>query len=406
MDELLLLGAIMTAGFIAGSLAEGVGIPRIAAYVAVGAVFSESVAGSWMPVAPGVWTDIITDGALGIIAFLIGAEFDTDALRRQARSVTGVVVGQSLGVILFVTLALALAPGLLSGLIQTDVGWNAALVFSVLAVATAPAGTLAVIEEYCAEGRLTTTLMGIIAIDDALAVALFALAIGLAGQAGLSTEAAEAAREIGLALVVGAAAGAALGWFAHYIHQGDLRLPIIIAAILLNTGLSGLIGYTDLLSNIVMGYVAMRAFEGSQKQWLEPMQHIRDTIFLLFFTLAGTHFKPGAFVEWLPLIVLYIVARAAGKIAGAAAGAAAVGAKREVRRWSGLALMPQAGVAIGLALKAASEPGLEQVSSLLLNVIISSTIVFALTAPELTKLALRKSGEISRKKPSDQSETA
>lgn len=394
MDELLLLGAMMTAGFMAGSLAERVGIPRIAAYVAVGALFTESLAGSWMPAAVGAWSDIVTDGALGVIAFLIGAEIDTDALRRQARSVTGVVIGQSAGVLLFVTLALALAPTWLSGVIRTEVGWSAAFVFAVLAVATAPAATLAVIEEYRAKGSLTTTLLGIIAIDDALAVALFAVAIGLVGDAGLATQAAEAAWEIGLALLVGTAAGAALGWFARYIHEGDLRLPIIIAVILLNTGLSGRFGYADLLSNIVMGYVAMRAFRGGQKRWLEPMQHVRDTIFLLFFTLAGTHFEPGAFVEWLPLILLYIVARVAGKIAGARAGAAAVAADEKVRRWSGLALMPQAGVAIGLALKASGEPGLEQVSSLLLNVIISSTIVFELTAPQLTKLSLRKSGEI------------
>lgn len=384
----------MTVGFLAGSLAERVRIPRVAAYVAAGALFSEALVGSWIPAAPGAWSDVVTDAALGVIAFLIGAEIDTGALRRQVGSVTGVVIGQSAGVLLFVTVALALAPTLFPDLAPAGLGWTAAFVFAVLAVATAPAATLAVIEEYGARGRLTTTLLGIIAIDDALAILLFSVAVALASESGFAAQAGEAAREIGLALLVGLAAGAALGWFARFIHQGDLRLPVIIAAILLNTGLSSRAGYTDLLSNIVMGYVAMRAFRGEQRQWLKPIQHVRDTIFLLFFTLAGTHFDPGTLVEWAPLILLYVGARTAGKIAGAWSGAALVGADENVRRWSGLALLPQAGVAIGLALRASAEPGLEQVSGILLNVIIGSTIVFELTAPQLTKLALRKSGEI------------
>lgn len=394
MNEILLLGALMASGFAVGSLAERIGIPRVAAYVAVGAFFAEPLAGTWLPASPGRWTDAITDAALGLIAFLIGAEIDVESLKRQARSIAGTVAGQSLGVLIVVTAAIVLATAALPGLFQIQPGWRLALVFAVLAVATAPAATIAVVEEYKAKGSLTATLIGIVAIDDVIAVALFTLAVGLAGEAALSEQAVHALREIGIALIAGAAAGAALGWFGRYLHEGDLRLPMIVAAVLLNTGLSGLIGYADLLSNIVMGYVAMRVFRGPQKEWLKPMQHVRDTIFLLFFTLAGTHFDLSVFASALPLILLYVAARTIGKYAGAWAGAALAGGDENVRRWAGLAILPQAGVAIGLALRATAEPGLERISDVLLNVIIGSTIVFELLAPWLTKLALHKAGEI------------
>lgn len=387
----------MTTGFAAGSLFERAGIPRVGSYVAVGALLSEPLLGSWIPSEPGAWTDMITKAALGVIAFFIGAEIDSDSIRRQARAVCGVVIGQSAGAFLLVTLALAGLTALAPGVFGPQIGWNAGLVLGAIAIATAPAATLAIIEEYEARGDLTTTLLGIIAIDDAIGVMVFTIALGFTGGVAIADQALAATREIGLAVAMGLVAGAALGWFGRRFHDGDLRLPMILAAILLNVGLSDYLGYADLLSNIVMGYTAMCVFARPQPQWLEPMQHIREAIFLIFFALAGTHFDPDVFAAAFPLILLFIAARSAGKYGGAYAGAAVARARGEIRRWAGLALMPQAGVAIGFSLRAIDSPGLQEVGSVLLNVIIGSTIIYELTGPWLTKLALEKAGEITSK---------
>lgn len=393
LSELLFLGFLMSAGFAAGAVAERFGAPRVAAYVTVGALFSEAALGGWLPARPGTWSDVLTGAALGIIAFLVGAEIDLRRLRREEREVAGVVLGQSLGAVLAITLALGGLSAL--GVIDASISWAGALVFAAIATATAPAATVAVIEEYKAQGSLTSILLGIIAIDDAISVVVFTVAVGLAGQAPLPDQLVSAGREVLLAVGVGAALGAGLGWFGRRVPNGDLRLPVIIAVVFLNLGLSGRLGYSDLLSNIVLGLTAMTVFRGGQRQWLEPMDHVRETIFLIFFTLAGTHFEPSVFVTALPLIAVYVLARISGKYLGAYAGAAASGAEPKVRRYVGLALLPQAGVAIGLALRAGSSPGLEAISALLLNVVIGSTLLFELTAPVLTKFALQRAGEIN-----------
>lgn len=384
----------MTCGFVAGDLIERIGIPRVAAYVAVGAVFSESLIGGVIPGSPGVWSDALTNVSLVVIAFIVGAEMDIGRLRELGKTVAATTLGQSLGAVMTVTLALWGLPMLFSQIFQQGIGWPVALVFGVIATATAPAATLAVIEEYGAKGGFTSMLLGIIAIDDAVGIILFTLAVGLAGQASLMDKLAMAGSEVGLALVAGVVLGALLGLFARHVAIGDLRLPIIIGVIILNFGLANRYHYSDLLSSIVLGLVAMIIFRRPQREWLDPMAHIRETIFLIFFTLAGTHFNPSVFISAFPLITVYIVARGIGKYAGAYGSARLVRADENVRRYLGLALLPQAGVAVGLALRASGSAGFQEIGSVLLNTVIGSTIIFELSAPWLTKFALRRAGEI------------
>lgn len=394
MPELIYLGVLMASGFVVGDLLEHVGIPRVAGYVAVGALLSESLLGGRIPGEPGTWSDALTNLSLAVIAFMVGAEINIGRLREAGRTLVAVTLGQSLGAVLTVTLALGALSTLFPGAFGHDLGWATALVFGVIATATAPAATLAVIEEYEARGGLTSLLLGVIAIDDAVAIALFTIAIGLVGQAAVTDKLMGAGSEILLALAAGALLGAVLGLFGRHIATGDLRLPAILGVVVLNFGLAEAYAYSDLLSSIVLGLVALLIFNRSQREWVEPMEHVREMIFLIFFTLSGTHFDPGVFASAFPLIVTYIVARVIGKYSGANASARMVGADEEVRRYLGLALMPQAGVAIGLALRASASPDLQETGTLLLNTMIGSTIIFELASPWLTKLALRRAGEI------------
>lgn len=392
--ELIYLGILMASGFVVGDFLEKVGIPRVAGYVAVGALWSESLLGGAVAGEPGVWSDSLTNLLLAVIAFMVGAEIDLGRLRREETQLAAVTAGQSLGAVLAVTIALAGLPMLFPGMFRHDLGWATALVFGVIATATAPAASLAVVEEYEAAGSMTSLLLGIIAVDDAVAIILFTLAIGLVGEASVAEQVLGAGQEILFSVTAGTAFGVALGLFGRHVASGDLRLPLILGVVVLNFGLAALLEYSDLLSSIVLGLVALLVFNRSQREWLEPMEHFRETAFLIFFTLSGTHFDPAVFTGALPLIVAYIVARVVGKYLGARSSARLAGGDRTVQRYLGLALLPQAGVAIGLALRASGSAGIEQTGVLLLNTMIGSTIIFELSAPWLTKLSLERAGEI------------
>lgn len=392
-SEFIYLGALLAFGFITGEFVERVGVPRVAGYVAAGALFSESLIGAAIPGEPGAWGDHLTNISLAIIAFIVGTEMDVDRLRRLGRAVLIITVGQSLGTLVVVTLALCLFSTFATS--AAGFGWNVALVLGAIATATAPAATLAVIDEYKASGDMTSTLLGVVAVDDALGIMLFTVAVGFAGAGGIGEQLAAAAIEIGLAVAAGAALGVVLGSLERHITNGDLRLSVIIGFIILNFGFSGRFHYSDLLSGMVLGLVAMIIFKRPQREWRDPLEHIRDTIFLVFFTLAGTHFAPLVLLHSLPLILVYVLARVAGKYAGSYAAASFAGSDSNIRNYLGLALLPHAGVAVGLALLASSIPELSQFSAVLLNTIIGSTIIFALGSPWLTRHALKKAGEIS-----------
>jgi Kef-type K+ transport system membrane component KefB len=131
-----------------------------------------------------------------------------------------------------------------------------------------------------------------------------------------------------------------------------------------------------------------------QAEWLLPLEHIEELVFVFFFTLAGIHFKLSIFLSSFFLVLLYIVLRTSGKYVGAFAGLSIAGTDKKTRRLLGLCLFPQAGVAIGLAIRASNQPGFEEVGALLLNIILGSTILFELVAPFVARYALEKAGEI------------
>ncbi|MFW5878515.1 MAG: cation:proton antiporter [Myxococcota bacterium] len=388
---LLTLGLLLSLGFAAGHSAEKLGLPRVAIYVLVGVVFSESLLGGLLPGDPRAWDPVLVDASLGGIAFLIGGEVRPSRLKTLGRTFAGGLAGQTLGALLLVTGALWGWQALVSPPPDASV----ALVLAAIATATAPAATLAVIEQYRCSGPLTATLLYIVAVDDALAIVLFSLAVALAGGTGFQESMLQAGWEIAGSLIVGAALGGLLGWFGRRVRDVDLRLPAILGTVLLAVGLAGLIELSALLTCMVLGLVAKEIY-GPEKttQWLASLRHIQEVLFLILFTLAGTHFEPQVFSSAFGFILVYLVARTAGKFAGAWLGVRAAKGNALVRRYLGVSLLPQAGVSIGLALLALDVPDLEGSAELILNTVLGTTILFELTAPLLMRGALRRAGEI------------
>lgn len=400
LPAVLIMGVLITLGSLLGLLSEKVNFPRIVIYILVGVLFSPDLLGGILNFSTDGWSPVVTDIALGIIAYIIGSEIKPADLKKEEGIVTATVIGQSLGVLAFVGLGLW-------GLSMTieplqKISFYHALVFGAVATATAPAATLGIIEEYGAKGKLTKTLLGVIAVDDAAGIIFFTLILGIGAEGSFSESILDGLKEVGGSLLLGASLGVALGIAGKRLEKEELRLATIIGFIFLVFGISTLLGFSLLLSCMTLGFVSVLFYPKKQAEWLLPLQHIEELVFLFFFTLAGINFEIGAFLDSMLLVLFYVLLRIFGKYTGAYTGMRLIGAEKKIRRLLGLCLFPQAGVAIGLAIRAGNQPGFEETGALLLNIILGSTILFELTTPFVTRFALKAAGEIKGKEKEDQ----
>jgi Kef-type K+ transport system membrane component KefB len=334
--------------------------------------------------------------ALGVIAYLIGGSITVGQLRRMGRVIFGTMAGETLGaVVLVFTVVLLVAPE--EGLSGVP-ALHLALAFGAIAVSTAPAATVAVLHQYHARGPLSTALLGVVALDDALGIVLFALMAVITTGASLAGGLQSAGIEVGGSLLLGAAAGYGLNRLSRRIRQGGLSLPMILAVILLTVGGSETMGLSPLLSTMVLGFTARMSHRAAGDRLFAPVEYFEELVFLVFFTMAGAHFDPQVFVNHLDLITAYFFARLLGKMAGASAGAHLGGAPQSVSRWLGLGLAPQAGVAVGLALTLVNQPAFHAVSALFVNVVLGTTLLYELTGPILVRVALGRAGEMGSKR--------
>ncbi|MFD2516554.1 cation:proton antiporter [Salinimicrobium flavum] len=398
LPAVLIMGVLITLGSILGLLSEKVNFPRIVIYILVGVVFSPDLLGGLFNFSTEGWSPVITDIALGIIAYIIGSEINPSDLKKEEGIVTVTVIGQSLGVLLFVGLGLW---GLSKIYPFHEISFYHALIFGAVATATAPAATLGIIEEYKAKGKLTNTLLGIIAVDDAIGIIFFTLILGMGAEGSFSGSILEGITEVGGSLLLGTGLGIVLGILGKFLEKEELRLATIIGFIFLVFGISSLLGLSLLLSCMTLGFVSVLFYQKKQAEWLLPLQHIEELVFLFFFTLAGIQFEIHSFLDSMLLVLLYVFLRVLGKYSGAYTGMYLIRTEKKTRHLLGLCLFPQAGVAIGLAIRAGNQPGFEETGALLLNVILGSTILFELITPFVTRFALREAGEIETKAKKD-----
>lgn len=387
----LVLALLLLAGLSLGLLASRLGLPRVVAYVLGGVLFSPSLLGDRLGLHVGEWAAPLTGLALGVIAYLIGGSITIGQLRRTGRVILGALVGQSFGAMLFVFVPLSL---LLPASVAGIPGPSLALAFSAIAVTTAPAATVAVLHQYRARGPVATTLLGVVVLDDAVGIILFAVAMAVAASASLAASLGAALLEILGSVALGTVVGVGLSLLARLVRQGALRLPVVFIAVLLTIGVAGRLELSALLASMTTGFVSRHAFGAAGDRLFAPVEYFEELVFLVFFTVAGAHFDPRVFVGHLDLIAVYFVMRMAGKLVGAAAGARLVGAPLQVVRWLGVGLVPQAGVAVGLALAVDQVPALRGASDLILNVILGTTLLYEMVGPFAVRYALGRAGEL------------
>lgn len=399
-DLALAIGVMITVGILGGMVANKSHLPRVSGYIIVGIILSPSVLNL---VGRETVHDlsIITHAALGIVAYLIGASLNFKMIRRLGKSISWITPLQSLGAWLVVTLSLAyIMPNVINipGATFNSGYLPIALILGAIASATAPAVTMAVIRELKARGPMTTTLLAVVAIDDAISVIAFAVAAGIVGpmimgiSGGYSLYGMIGAPALGIAQAIGIGVG--LGFIllllSRVMKTRALLLAAVIGIILLATGVSNFFGISLIMTNMAIGVVMANRTENREP--VIVIEGIEEVVFNIFFVLAGMHFDAAAMKGAGIVAVILFGIRFAGKYFGTALGAKISRAPAHVRKYLGLALVPQAGVALGLALLAAEM--FPSIGGILFNIVLGSVIISELVAPPLTKYAIIRSGEV------------
>lgn len=390
----LLIGLLLVLGLFTALQVARIGLPRIVGYLLIGVLFSPHLLGDLIGFNLAGWSETLTSITLGIIAYIIGGSMTLNQLRRMGKVIFGSALGESLGAVFAVMAGVAL----IAPLFGYEDSITLALAMGAIAATTAPAATVAVIHQFRAHGKVCDTLLGVVAIDDAIGILAFSVILALLMGEGLGAELGEIGFEIGGALMLGALVAAILSLYGHHVHQGSLRLPMIIGSILLALGAANTLDVSPILTGMALGFFSRMFMRSAADRMFAPIEYFEELVFAIFFTLAGAHFDLKVIASNIPLVLIYVLFRAAGKIGGAFIGATAAGAPVQTRHWLGFALMPHAGVAVGLALTISQVPQLAHIKVIVMNTIIASTILFALMGPFAVKFSLSRAGELGEKR--------
>ncbi len=408
MQILLALSIAILAGLLMTRVAKPLGLPSVTAYLVAGVLIGPFCLGQLGIEGLGFTTmeevdrlSLISDVALGFIAFSIGNEFRLSQLRHTGKQATVIGIVQALTATLLVDIAL-----LVFHVLRPDIlGVEQAIVLGAIATATAPAATLMVVRQYKAKGPLVDLLLPIVALDDAVGLVVFAVSFGIAkamhvGSFDMVSILVNPLVEIVCSLGLGAIMGVLLTKLETLFNSNTNRLNMTIAFVFLTVALAKLefmigpvtVGFSSLLVCMMLGTVFCNICPLSD-DIMEKADRWTSPLFALFFVLSGAELELDVFAD--PMIVLlgvvYVIARSAGKYLGAYGSARALGCSRNVYHNLGITLLPQAGVALGMCVTARE---LGEQGELICNITLLAILVYEIVGPMLTKQALQRAGDI------------
>lgn len=379
------LALMIFCGMAMGRLVKQIKLPNVTGYLLAGLLLGPSVLGilseNFLDAA-----SVISDAALGFIAFSIGNEFKISYFKRVGATPIVIATLESLFAVVFVAIALLIAGFEISF----------ALVLAAIAAATAPAATIMVIKQYKARGPVTETLLSVVALDDATALIMYSVAVAAAkASEGTALSAKELILppviEIFGALLVGAILGFAFLFPLHFFKKDGNRMCLLVGFVFAGLGISNLCGFSSLLFCMSMGAIVAN-FSQDVNKIMDLSDKLTPPVFLLFFVASGADLK----ISVLPTVgvagVIYVIFRVLGKMFGSSLGAVLCKADRNIRKYLGPALIPQAGVAIGLSLVASE--AFPQYGSQIRAIVLCGTLIYELIGPAISKLSLKKAGEI------------
>ena len=406
---LITLAFSVLAGLLMSRAAKLVNLPAVTAYLVAGLCIGPFLLGRLGIKGIGFSSleyvdsfSIISQAALGFIAFEIGNEFRLKDLKSMGKSAITIGILQAVITTIVVDIALILLHFIAPSLISL----SSAITLGAIAAATAPAATLMVVKQYKAEGPMTKLLLMVVAIDDAVGLVLFSVSFGVAtaletGAISFIGVVVEPLLELVLSLVLGILGGVSLNWLEKYFHSRSKRMSLAVAFVLLTVGISLLeweiggvhFGFSLLLVCMIEGTVFCNINEASEElmdrvdRWTGPLN-------MLFFVLSGAELNLNVLSNPLVLIVglIFIAFRSLGKISGAYLSCRMEKTSPTIQKYLGITLLPQAGVALGMALTARNLSDGEIVR----NVVLFAVLVYELVGPTFTKWALLRAGEIKR----------
>lgn len=390
MSELLYLAIAMIAGLLLTRFSKLVHLPNVTGFLIAGLLIGPSVSGLINEEAlSGI--SFLSSVALGFIAFSIGDEFKLDHLKQIGSKAVIIAFVQAFAAVALVDVALIL--------FKFDLAL--ALTLGAIAAATAPAATLMVVRQYKAKGEVTDVLLPVVAIDDAFGLMFFSVSLAVsqalaANQPiGVVTMLLNPLKEILLSLLIGIALGLLVALAMRFFHSSSNRLSLCIAAVFIGIYAAERFDLSDLLLCMAIGATVVNLRNDLDKTF-GKIESWTDPLFMLFFVLSGAELDLAVLPSVGILGLIYILVRAVGKYAGSFFGAQITGASDNVKKYLGITLLPQAGVAIGMAY--ISVAALPAYGSTILAVVLSATLVYELIGPVLTKIALTKAGEIKIEK--------
>ena len=404
----LSLSVALLVGLLLSRLAKKVQLPAVTAYLVAGVLIGPFVLGRIGIPGIGITGEqiegfgLISDLALGFIAFSMGSEFRISQLKRIGKQATFVGVFQAL----FTTVIVDAALIILHLIIPDKFSLQSAIVLGAVATATAPAATLMVVKQYKAKGPVTDILLPVVALDDAVGLVVFAVSFGIArslgtGTVNVTSVILEPVLEVILSLFLGFVMGLLFTLCEKYFHSRSKRMAVSVTFVMMTVAISSMnfeigsvhIGFSSLLACMMLGTVFCNICEVSE-ELMERADRWTTPVLILFFVISGAELELSVFADIMVVLIgaIYIISRSLGKYFGAGISARLSKCNPNVVKYLGITLLPQAGVALGMAIKAI-ELGPE--GAIVRNITLFAVLVYEIIGPLFTKVALTKAGDIN-----------
>ncbi len=403
----LSLSIALLSGLLLSRLAKKVKLPAVTAYLVSGVLIGPFILGAIGIPGIGITAEqiesfgLVSDLALGFIAFAMGNEFRLAQLKKIGKQATVIGVVQAL----FTTVVVDVVLIGLHFLMPDKLSLSAAIVLASVATATAPAATLMVVKQYKAKGPVTDILLPVVALDDAVGLVVFAISFGVAksistGTVDVLSVILEPLLEVVLSLGLGFIMGLLFTLCEKYFHSRSKRMAVSVTFVMMTVAISCLrfdiggihIGFSSLLACMMLGTVFCNMCEVSE-ELMDRADRWTTPILVLFFVISGAELELSVFADWAVVIVgvVYIIARSIGKYFGTNISAKMVKSDPNVVKYLGITLLPQAGVALGMAIKAIE---LGPDGAIVRNITLFAVLIYEIVGPFLTKIALTKAGDI------------
>lgn len=402
---LTILGAAIFSGVLGAGLFQRIRVPLVTGYIIVGLIIGES-GFRWAGQEDVAKLQMFNLFALALIGFLVGSELKWDIFKTRGKQLVAILLFEGVGAFLVVgsiaSLIVYLALGNLPGAIA------AGLIFGAIASATDPASTMGVLWECRSRGPLTTTLIAVVAMDDALAMTLYAFGASFAqmltGQGlTIAAEVKVIVTELGGAILLGSTSGGIMVVLLRRMKKLEQAQAVTLGLIFMLMGICVAAHFDVIIAAMMMGVVLTNAVPRRSHELFTQIASFATPIYVLFFVLAGARMALGNMPPWMWLLVVaFIVSMSGGKILGSYVAARMTGAPPTVRKYAGYGLLVQGGIAVGLAMMASAHlsdvplaEGL-MLGDLIIVTITATTFIVQLVAPALIKLAVHRAGEAGR----------